>query len=170
MQKLMLIYFIFIIAFIGCKEVDVIEGRVPSQYLPYAKQLAGVYTGSFDNQTVELEILFNNDQPEIRFRNALGDELYASQCHSHFEMLQKVYINVEDGHYHIDQAIFGYNPGFCSQIQGRTITLSFLDTNHINIKLFKENKSQKRCLGSHPGGSSCHNEDTPQYITGSFSK
>jgi hypothetical protein len=169
-----------IFTMMGCKTIDIKDGRIPSQYLSQAKKLAGVYKGEFNGVAGELEIAFYGNKPVLTYRNNRGDDLLNNNCHSVFGNLRKVTVRNENKKPEVRNAEFDFNAGACSLIVvGREISLSFKDTDkglRVNLTLLKELRQREVCSWNPgnppnvPPSQNCHWEQDPTYLYGRFVK
>ncbi|HEY8271168.1 MAG TPA: hypothetical protein VIG33_09800, partial [Pseudobdellovibrionaceae bacterium] len=92
----------------ACKTIDINEGRVPSEYLAQAKQLAGTYKGSFNGVAGDLVISFNGDKPVVKYHNSHGDDILNNNCHSSFGDLLQVTVKNERKNPSVSRALFDF--------------------------------------------------------------
>jgi hypothetical protein len=159
-------------ALVGCREVTINDGRVPAEYLTQAKQLEGHYKGSFDGKRAEIEIYFEGDRPFIRYTDSRGNDPLDANCNSKIDLLQSIVLFKKRGEYVLDQAIFGFHPGSCRIVKGRTFTLDFSGSQKFTASIYEDSEYVQRCTPNNPPnrGSNCHTEEIPYYISGKFSR
>lgn len=168
----------------GCKEVIIRDGRVPQQYLTEAKQLAGIYVGDFDGKKARIEIVFDQDRPRIIYKDSVGTDVIHPNCHSSIFALSKVIVSKHQGRYQLDKAIFGFHPGTCTQIVGRTLVLKFSGHSKFTLSLNDRINYVRDCdYGPYPGYGGypgyypgdprypfCRTDEYRHYLSGRFYK
>lgn len=170
-----------LLAFSGCKTVDIKNGEVPAQYLSQAKKLAGTYKGEFEGVPGNLVISFNGNKPVLTYVNKRGEDILNNNCHSSFGDLLKVTIKNENKNPTVSSALFDFDAGGCSlMVRGRDASLSFKQTDagmRLRINILKEVYQRQVCtvIGGNPSQGvppqqSCHWEQTPVYMYGTFTR
>lgn len=169
--KIVCLFFI-LLGLLGCKEVTINDGHVPQEYLSLSKQLEGKYFGTFDGKQAEIQIYFEGDRPLLIYKDSYGTDLIDSSCNSKIGLLQKVMLVTKNNRYTIDQAIFGFYPGACRLIAGRTLELNFSGTNRFSVSIYDHNEYVQRCNPGGPPnyGNNCYFDQIPHYITGQFGR
>lgn len=168
-----------LLAFAGCKTVDIKDGQVPAQYLSQAKKLAGTYKGDFEGVPGNLIISFNGNKPTLTYQNKRGEDILNNNCHSEFGNLLKVTIKSENKNPTVSSALFDFDAGGCSlMVRGRDASLSFKETDkgmRISINILKELDQRQVCTlipgnpsQGQPPHQTCHWEQTPVYLYGTF--
>lgn len=163
--------FLISMGLLGCKEVITHDGQVPSAYLTQAKIMEGKYYGKFDGKQAEIEIYFEGNRPLVRYSDSRGEDPLDITCNSEIGLLQKVVLRKKRHHYVLDQAIFGFHPGSCRQVNGRTFNLDFSGKNKFTASIYEKKEFTPPCYpGSFSpfGGTSCPLQEYYQYITGRF--
>ena len=80
-------------------------------------------------------------------------------------------LNKKNGKYVLDQAIFGFHPGACRLVKGRTFDLDFSGTHRFSASIYEYSEYNPRCNpGYPPNNGTCTTVETPRYITGEFSR
>jgi hypothetical protein len=163
---------------VGCREVIINNGHVPKEYLEQAKKIEGIYKGDFEGNTGQIEILFVGDEPKLIFTNNSDNEFLKTNsnitCHSKFGLLRSVLVSQSNSTYKLDQADFSFDSGSCSDVQGKTIRLSFNNNNQFNISVLYYTLYENKCTPDVPPpagpGRRCELVEKPVYLSGFFSK
>ena len=130
------------LALLGCKTVEIENGEVPAEYLSQAKQLEGVYQGSFVGVRGELRITFEGNKPILEMQKLDGSDLYKPACQSKINNLKWVSL---DNDKKVDGASFYFDPGNCF-IDGREIQLSFSDDyRKIHVSILERRITERQC-------------------------
>jgi hypothetical protein len=160
------------LALMGCKEVTIKDGRIPKEYLTQAKQLEGRYYGEMDGNEAVIDITFDGDRPILKYSDRHGNDILGNNCNSRVDHLKKVILYKKSGKYVVDQAIFGFHPGHCRQVQGRTLELNFSGTRKFVASIYDYSDYRHRCdMGPPPNyGNQCRMEEVPHFINGRFSR
>ncbi len=168
------------LAIVGCKTVDIKDGKIPDGYLAQAKKIEGVYAGQFNGVRGELVVSIEGNRPVVTYRNSQGDDILNNNCHSFFGNMQKVFLKGSKGSYELSGAQFEFNPAACSlMVRGREMTIDFKQTDKgvkLNLTVLRELQSRQVCHWN-PGAPPnippqqvCQWEQTPYYLYGTFSR
>jgi len=167
--------------FAGCKNVDIKDGQIPSNYLSQAKALAGTYKGHFEGTPGNLIVSFNGNKPVIKYVNKRGNDILNNNCQSEFGDLLKVTIKNENKNPTVSSTLFDFDAGGCSlMVSGRDATISFKETDkgtRLTISILKEVQQQQICEwrpgNGHPNRPSppsqyCYIQQTAIHMYGTF--
>lgn len=170
-----------LLAIVGCKSVDIKDGKIPDNYLAQAKKIEGVYSGKFNGINGELVVRIEGNKPILTYRSSQGsNDILNNNCHSSFGNLTKVYVKGNSDNYSISAVNFNFNPGNCSlNIAAREVTIDLKETDRgmkLNMTMLKEVQSRQECkwdsgVPPHvPPQQICRWEQTPYYLYGTFSR
>jgi len=140
MKQIMAIFGVLVL--FGCKEVKTLDGQVSAEYLKEAKQLEGVYHGSFAGVTGDLRLSFNERTPQISFKSAMGDDLLSPNCQSKIGLMESFQIEDTSSPAYLDYAIFKFDAHLCSsEIAGQSLKLDFNKNGQsLRLSLLKDRK------------------------------
>lgn len=164
-MKYSALFFSTLLCLSACKSVDIQDGKVPSEYLAQMKKYEGIYHGSFESNASQIEIRFKNDIPEVIYTDEFGHEILDEKCHSHIGQLKKLTVYDEDNNTFNSQAVFAFDPGSCTDVKGRELTLELKDEKKFTVEILNEVHQSMSC---HRGG--CHPIGSNIYLEGSFSR
>jgi len=162
------------IVMIGCNHrVDIRNGELPSDLIPFAEQFVGNYSGDFNGQPANLSLeLQGNKLIANTSRDFLGRD-----CLSSIKDLESVSIKRKKKvNKALVQASFALNKGRCnSEIDGQYLHLSFDSKKHkIRAEIVKNSDCIDICTttSGSDGYSSivCAPECSVDYLWGSFKK
>jgi hypothetical protein len=153
---------------LGCREVTILDGRVPGEYLAAAQKLEGHYVGHWGTRAAEVEIHFDGDRPYLTFKDASGNDLLGVDCRSKIGFLQRIKPSKNKDVYNIVEAEFALDPGQCGGITGRTIELEFTDADKKSLvmKILDHTEHRIHCDGLRSGP--CRHETEYIHLTGHF--
>lgn len=141
-MKRFLMLLVATMALTACKTVKIENGEVPDEYLARAKQLEGVYHGSFEGRSGQLTITFEGNKPLLLYKDSRGDSLLATQCRSSVNNLKWAYVTRKGA---VESVGFYFDPGLC-MIDGREVQLSFSkDYRSIRLSLLERRYMERRC-------------------------
>lgn len=168
------------ISIVGCKNVEITDGRVPSQYLGKAKAYEGEYVGSFDGRSGKLILKFDGDRPVLTFENGSDNDLLASKCESQIGQLSNVYLTGRRNN-KVKSVSFHFHPNNCRYaVQGRSLTLELKEksgSTTLYASIHEYDRRQEECtvVGGDPARGvpprqECRINYVPMYLTGKFVK
>lgn len=101
------------------------DGRVPQQFLPYARELVGEYRGTVEGRANVITFRLDGD----RFVANARHDLVMDSCNSIIGNLKEVsYSGKEsDNSVKITTAKFDFNPNNCFSIQGKELVISGIE-------------------------------------------
>lgn len=163
---------------VGCKTIDIKDGRVPGQYISYAKKLEGSYKGEFNGIPGTLIISFEGNKPIVTYKNKNGTDILNNNCHSEIGDLLKVSIKGGKQTPEVSSALFGFNAGDCSLlVRGRKISLGFKQTENgmkASLTLLEDIHQREVCNWGPgnppyvPPSHHCTWQQEPVYLYGRF--
>lgn len=167
-------------ALVGCKNVEITDGRVPSQYLAKAKAYEGVYSGSFDGRSGQLILQFDGDRPVLSFENGIDNDLLATKCESQIGQLSNVYLTGRRNT-KVKSVSFNFNPNNCRfSVNGRALVLELKESDGkttLFASIHQYDRQQQECTvtGGDPARGvpprhECRTTYHPIYLTGKFVK
>lgn len=165
-------------AFTACNEIEVQDGKVPSQYVQYVSPYLGTYSGMMEGKLTQITLSMNGDKPVMSVSNAYGDDILVSNCESKIGDLTTVKANeVSKKKYELDYVAFAFNPVNCLMVEGRSVILRFKKTNEFSISILNRDERVTRCLpptpnlpGTPPTDPSCDQFGEVTYFRGSFKR
>lgn len=139
---------------LGCQRASVRDGRVPAEVLPQARALSGLYLGKFAGREGKLRLALVGDRPVVLWQDAQdrrpGGDLLDPRCGSRVGRLKELRTRVtENGTEKIRSAVFAFDPGACSSVQGRTLEISFNGENRFNIYLLDREETDSARPAEH---------------------
>lgn len=141
-MKNLIILLLISLVFVGCKTVNIKDGEVPHKYLHRAKQLEGVYHGSFEGRKGKIRIIFEGNRPVLLAQDSRGDDLLLPKCRTSINHLKWVEVSHKKN---VKSAAFYFDPGLCD-IGGREVILSFSDNyNRIHLRVLDRSVYEKQC-------------------------
>lgn len=160
------------LALTACK-TDIKNGEVPNEHLSRAKQLEGVYSGSFQGRRGELKITFEGNRPVLSFTDTKGNPgLLGERCQESINDLKWVDVSRKGS---INSAGFYYSGGFCV-IAGDEVVLDFSNGNKtIKVSVLAQRVQERRCqwVGGGPNNPPrevCDITFRDTYYSGKFSR
>ncbi|MDR3606134.1 MAG: hypothetical protein P4M08_02005 [Oligoflexia bacterium] len=169
-------YLVLMLAVFGAsaceKEIQIIDGKIPAQYLPEAQAVMGSYSGIFDDNSNVLTAQLSGNYVSLTAQQDLLDP----RCQSHIGSLKTVGVT-KDGQQnpHITSAAFDFDPNDCVSFSGRSLELFFQSNGVVHARLLQTYEPVPQCsaAGGYPGGvpiQNCWTDYVPVYLTGTFSK
>lgn len=143
-----------IFGFTACNEkIEIKDGLVPEEALPYISGLLGTYHGEFDGVTMDFDLRLDGKKAIL----SSSKDVIDPRCESHIGNLKLVYIKTKNKKpVRIKSAHFDFDPNQCpGKVDGRTIQLSFNDyiVEHASMKADIFEKTEwVREWQCHPGG------------------
>lgn len=114
------------LALVGCKDIQIQEGRIPAEYLPVAAQYMGNYSGQFNGTPAEISLWLEGDVVKVKYVDARGSDILAPQCESSFGHLKSITVSGEQKNPQLDVANFAFDPGKCPNMaMGRMLVIMF---------------------------------------------
>ncbi|MNJ99742.1 hypothetical protein D3C87_175230 [compost metagenome] len=158
------------LALTACK-TEIKDGEVPSEHLSRAKQLEGVYNGSFQGRRGELTIAFEGNRPTLSFKDSKGVGFVADRCQAVVNDLKWVEVTRKGA---IEGAGFFFDSGYC-MMDGREVVLDFSSSQRkITVSIRESRTTRQRCRwegGGHmPPRQVCETIFEDRYLTGKFSR
>lgn len=113
----------------GCKDIRVVSGEIPDEYLSAASSYLGTYTGVMNHSAASLHLSLEGRRVVVSYRSLGGSDLLDPRCESRIGDLLRVHGVVRaDGSYQVTDAVFAFDPNRCwSRVEGRELALSFRD-------------------------------------------
>ena len=172
--------FFLILASIGvsfttaCYEVKTADGEIKQEYVPYVKPYVGRYVGKVDGKETEITIEMNGKAPEVKVHNAFGDDIIAEDCRSQIGKLRSFKAKkVADKKYALEKATFQFDPGFCENVEGRSVVLEMLSATEFQVSILEKDKRTTVCpttSGRGPADAPCNEVGEVSYVRGTFIK
>ncbi|WP_413583389.1 hypothetical protein [Bdellovibrio sp. HCB288] len=166
-------------AAVGCKTVEIKDGRVPNAYLSKAKKYEGIYSGRFNGVAGELILNFEGNKPVMSFRNEMGTDILNNNCQSYFGNLKTVHITGKKSNPKVDAIEFEFNSGRCSlMVQGRRMYIDFKEKNGattLKVSVLREMRQRRDCRwypgdNHRPPYEHCTWVQDPVYLYGTFAR
>src|SRR5262245_17869826 len=82
-------------ALVGCNEVDIVDGRIPAEYLEQSRAVVGTYNGHMDGRRVALSVALEGD----RMVMTASPDMLGDNCQSQIGNLLKVRVDEDNGQY-----------------------------------------------------------------------
>ncbi|QLY25909.1 hypothetical protein [Bdellovibrio sp. KM01] len=170
---------LMLFAAVGCKTVEIKDGRVPNAYLSKAKKYEGVYSGQFNGVYGELILSFEGNKPILKYRNEMGTDILNNNCQSSFGNLRTVYITGKKSNPQVDAVEFDFDRGRCAlMVQGRKAYVDFKEKNgnvKLQMQILREMRQRRECRwypgdNHRPPYEDCHYVQDPVYIYGTFTR
>ncbi|OQW49276.1 MAG: hypothetical protein A4S09_12230 [Proteobacteria bacterium SG_bin7] len=154
------------LAVTGCKEIQIKDGRIPSEYLAVAAQYMGNYKGQFNGVPSEISLWLEGDVVKAKYTDAHGNDILDPQCESQIGNLKSITVSGEQKSPQLDVANFAFDPGKCSgSVLGRMLVLMF-EKKASSLKMAPAIlKRWDRCPWPE-----CTNPDIDVYLRGEFHK
>ncbi len=96
--------------FTACNEVDIVDGRIPVEYLAQAQEIVGDYRGVMERAPVILSFSLDGD----RLILSSDRDLIGEGCESQIGDLTKIRARKEEGKVVVEGAKFVFDPNLCS--------------------------------------------------------
>lgn len=162
----------------ACKSVKIENGEVPTNYLPLAKKLEGIYNGRISGIDGQLVIRFEGNIPKVDFLNNQNTDIVGNipACKTEIGNLTEVNLKGDKENPQVDTATFKILKGTCGKyFVGSELYLTFKNNyRDISASYLKEYRQERRCTWD-PGAPPhvpprevCNYESTPIYGSGSF--
>jgi len=135
---------VFMLFLSGCRSVDIVDGRIPAEYLEQVQMVLGTYSGSFDGRAVTVDISLNGDRLVFAPRR----DLISDDCASTVGNLTKVYLDGTEDDYTVEGGRFDFNPNRCVSIMGDSleIRLRMRDGNlRMNLSILERMDWRREC-------------------------
>jgi hypothetical protein len=164
-MKASIIYFFILLVLSSCKYIEVKDGHISKEFLPSTKKYSGIYHGTFETKSSQIEIRFNGDAPELIYTDKFGHEILDEKCHSKIGKLNRLALLDEKNRIFSSQAVFEFDPGACKEIQGRELILTLKDENRFILEIYEETVPESYC-----NQNGCYENRKFTYLKGSFSR
>ncbi len=161
--------------FTACEEVDIVDGRIPAEYLEQARSIEGEYSGMMERQAVTLNLRLDGDRLVLNSdRDLIGEG-----CESVIGDLTKVRVDQEDGNTVVEGAKFDFDANMCAfNIEGRSLDFRIRNRNGVtefnaSILAYRDWREECRVECSPPNGGCrriCNHYPNDQYLNGRFRK
>jgi hypothetical protein len=154
------------------KDIQIVDGQIPAQYLPEAQAMMGTYSGRFVNSSNALNLSLEGNLVVLTPAHDLIDV----RCGSSIGALTSVGVTKDANKvHHITSATFDFNPGLCIDVQGDHIDLSFNTDTDVTASIYDHSDARVVCtiVGGYPYGppyESCGTILTPIFRVGEFFK
>jgi hypothetical protein len=165
-----------VLALCGCKEIQVENGEVPSQYQAAAQKYLGVYQGQMDGVPGTMTISLQGNKAAIQYSNKLGTDILNPKCASLIGDLKSVRVS-EDGKggYNLDSAVFSFDANRCaSQVEGRELVMNFKSAGSVmklSASILRSSEWQTDCRPEgFPPAMSCSRQPVYYYVSGKFTR
>lgn len=167
-----------LLALTGCEKIDLVDGRVPKEYLSQAQALVGTYNGQFNGLAMQLIVSMNEDQPRFALVNSQGNDLLEARCASQIGLVKSIEL---DSNHVLEMATIDFNPNNCVSVLGKQITVKIAVSanNQVELKwaLLMSSDFERKCTmeagnpaQNIPPHEVCHMEQVPVYAYGKFIK
>ncbi len=162
-----------ITAVTSCKQVTIVNGELPAEYIELAKIYMTSYHGSFNSNAGDLHLSLNGKKIVVSFTGDVNDITGDEYCDSKMGDLKMLQVN--DQGTMIEAASFAFDPGRCSEISGRSFDLTFSqDPKKLQAQavILKEIRPIQVCVVTGPPNpvQICHIDYQNYYMGGVFSK
>lgn len=162
-------------ALVGCKDIEIKDGRVPAEYLAQAKAFEGSYHGRMDARPGTMQIIFDGDRPRMVWNN--GADLVDPSCSSRIGDLLSVHVEGQQNPV-ITGATFRFDPGYCSiWMPAKTVEVSFANNRRFSVRVLWSSEWVERCHWEHEPvprppnkGMECHSELRQTWMSGLFQR
>lgn len=169
------------LALVGCRDVKIVNGEVPSEYLGQAKKLEGIYHGQFNGVGGDLTISFEGNKPVVSFNGENGNDILAPKCQSRIGLLKSVSLGGSKENPEVKSATFAFSPNNCLSVEGRELILAAKEKNgaiRITATILREVRTERECrweyIGNPQNGGGMHEvcniRQTPYYFSGRFER
>lgn len=163
------------LSLVGCKEIQIKDGQIPTQYKAAAQKYMGSYSGKFEGIPGKINLTLEGNIVHINYTSEGGNnDILGAQCESNFGNLETIYISGTEEKPTLDQANFKFNPNRCgNEIKGRTLYLYFKNKSgviYMDASIVKRQEWEHRCDGSSPPPAGCREHPVNVFIRGSFQK
>ena len=172
---LTLILSIIAIAISACNEIDAENGEVPAEYVQQVRPYLGQYFGKVDGKPMEINIVMNGNKPELKVKNAFGNDITGQSCRSQVGDLKSFKAkDLGNKNYALEHVNFYFDTGFC-MFQGKVVTLKFESATEFDLEILEKDDRSRLCLPRNgpPGAppiDECTEMGEVRYLRGSFSK
>ena len=123
-MKAILLTVLAALALAGCREVEVPNGEIPTQYMGAAQKYMGTYQRTDRGGMGELTIEMRGQKVVAMYRGNPND-LIGAGCGSQIGLLKTITVDEKGSEYILKGAKFAFDPGACTEVQGRQLHLSF---------------------------------------------
>ena len=110
---------VFMLFISGCRSVDIVDGRIPAEYLEQVRLLLGTYAGDFNGRAVRVDISLDGD----RLVFAPQSDLIGNDCASSVGNLTKAYLEGSEDNYTVEGGRFDFNPNRCVSVMGESLEI-----------------------------------------------
>lgn len=164
-----------VFVFTACEEVDIVDGRIPAEYLEQAEAIVGDYQGVMERSPATLSVRLDGD----RLVMTSDRDLIGEGCESRIGDLTKVRVEKEDDVVEVDGATFAFDPNLCSfNIEGESLQLRIKERNGVlnfdaSILSYVDWVEDCRIECGHPNGGCrrvCNRRAEYNYLRGRFQK
>ncbi|MCM2323517.1 MAG: hypothetical protein NDJ90_09675 [Oligoflexia bacterium] len=141
-----------LLAVAGCKQrVEIKNGMVPDELMPYAQALVGEYRGQVERKANTLTIGLDGNRLVV----TTSEDLLDPVCESQLGDLLTVAYKEKDKQIRLTNAELKFDPALCSdRVEGREVHITFEEGNPISfdLMLLDHYDNYYRCeYGSYPG-------------------
>lgn len=120
-----------VFSFTACQEVDIVDGRIPAEYLEQAQAIVGDYTGAMEREAITLSVRLDGDKLIM----TSDKDLIGEGCESTIGDLTKVRVDKDDDVVEVEGATFAFDPNLCGfNVEGETLQFSIRERNG-NVRL-----------------------------------
>jgi hypothetical protein len=130
----------FALALSACNTVQTPDGKIPADFVGYAQQVMGTYTGEFNGRATQITLKLDGQTPVVSFSNDQGD-LLAKDCGSEIGRMTSIttdYVGLSNNEA-ISSATFEFSPGKCF-LEGHEMTFSFDSHQHLDLSVARETR------------------------------
>lgn len=168
-----------LVGFSACDQsVQLSDGRLPQELIPYAQVLVGNYAGQVDRKPITLTIGLETDG---KLRLSFSEDIVASSCGSQIGNLKEITYGGSANSPNLTSAMFEFDPGQClGEILGNEILIKVKMTEgqpiQLNLQLLDHYETQQRCGWDPPTGKggaptqNCRYETYPWHVRGKLTK
>jgi hypothetical protein len=133
----------------GCKQVTIVNGEIPAEYLELAKNYMKTYHGSFEGNSGDLGLSLNGKKVVLSFAGKVNDITGDDRCQSQIGNLTSLQINNKGTQ--VESATFDFTPNHCYYIEGRNLNLSFSrDGTQFTASILREMRPYVTCQVTPP--------------------
>lgn len=156
---------------LGCNGMTVHDGRMPADLSSQSDQISGLYDGRFAGQSGQMRISMIDDRPVLIWLGENGSDILDQRCSSQVGALREVRWREADGGRKVRALVFGFDPGVCESVQGRSVELTFHAGNRFNMYLLDRRQDEANCVRRLVDGrvaEECRQEPVEHYYSGTF--
>ena len=130
---------------VGCNDVDVVDGRIPAEYLEQSRVLVGTYAGQMEMRAVTLTLALDGD----RMVMTSSPDFLGEGCQSAIGNLKKVKVDGNNNNYTVEGGSFAFDPNLCSMnVRGRQLDVRLRNRNgriELTTSVLAETEWRQEC-------------------------